>query len=204
MKRIPKPSPAMVVALAAVVIGLSGVAVATIPDSSGTIHSCAHKQSGAMRAVESPNDCRANERLVSWSQGGETGVRVVARMRSEHPVTVSGEEGAQIPLSGDTTWVQNAGEFQEVHQQVVQEGSTCVGQGVIRIANPLPNLPAGQSFDVIPNPDRTVQVVGTRHLGVPDEPVEHSLSIEVRKQSFCDPGESVTIESVDVVVVAFG
>ena len=204
MKRIPKPSPAMVVALVGVLIGLGGVAFATIPDSSGTIHGCAHKQSGALRAVESPGDCRANEQLISWNQGGALGLRVVARMKSEHPVTVSGDETVRVPLSGSTTWVQKAGEFQDVHQQVVQEASTCVGRGVIEITNPFLNFPRSDSFDVIPNPNRTIQFVGPRHLGVPDEPVEHSLSIEVRRQTFCNPGESVTIHSVDIVVVGFG
>lgn len=72
MKRIPTPSPAMVVALAGVAIGLGGVAFATIPDSSGTIHGC-YIKNGNLRIVESENDCRRNENTLAWNQQGRPG-----------------------------------------------------------------------------------------------------------------------------------
>lgn len=73
MKRIPRPSPAMVVALVGVVIGLGGVAFATIPDSSGTIHACIGKSNGNLRAVEATADCRTNETAIGWNQEGPPG-----------------------------------------------------------------------------------------------------------------------------------
>jgi hypothetical protein len=72
MRRIPKPSPAMVVALVGVVIGLGGVAFATIPDSSGTIHGCYGPQ-GNLRVVESAAGCRNSETSLSWNQQGPPG-----------------------------------------------------------------------------------------------------------------------------------
>lgn len=73
MKRIPTPSPAMAVALVGVVIGLGGVAFATIPDSTGTIHGCRATSSGNLRVVESANDCRSNEVPIQWNQQGPPG-----------------------------------------------------------------------------------------------------------------------------------
>jgi hypothetical protein len=73
MKRIPKPSPAMVVAVVGVVIGLGGVAFATIPDSTGTIHGCYGKSNGNLRVVESASDCRSNETALPWNQQGPPG-----------------------------------------------------------------------------------------------------------------------------------
>jgi hypothetical protein len=72
MRRIPKPSPAMVVALIGVVIGLGGVAFATIPDSSGTIHGCYGPQ-GNLRVVDSAAGCRNSETALSWNQQGPPG-----------------------------------------------------------------------------------------------------------------------------------
>jgi hypothetical protein len=72
MRGIPRPSPAMIVALVGIVIGLGGVAFATIPDSSGTIHGC-YNQSGNLRVVESANDCRKNETPLAWNQQGPPG-----------------------------------------------------------------------------------------------------------------------------------
>jgi hypothetical protein len=63
----------MVVALVGVVIGLGGVAFATIPDSSGTIHGCYQKTSGNLRVVESPSVCRSSEVAISWNQEGRPG-----------------------------------------------------------------------------------------------------------------------------------
>jgi hypothetical protein len=201
MNRIPRPSPAMIVALAGVIIGLGGVAFATIPDSTGTIHGCANKQSGNLRVVESASDCRPNEQTVSWNQGGAPG-RVVTRINSERPVTVHGNEAVQIPLSGNT-WRQEAGEFQEVREQVIQEASTCVGEGEIEISNPFLNFPRSTRFDVIPNANRTILFVSARQLAVPDEAVEHSLNINVQRKPFCDEGQSVTIHSVQLMVIGY-
>ena len=70
MKRIlrRRPSPATVIALTALVVALGGVAYATIPDSSGTIHGCFSKQNGNLRVIESSSECRTNEEALNWSQ----------------------------------------------------------------------------------------------------------------------------------------
>jgi hypothetical protein len=68
-----KPSPATAIAIAALVVALAGVAVAAIPDSEGVIHGCYQKRSGALRVVESADDCRATERPLTFNQQGPRG-----------------------------------------------------------------------------------------------------------------------------------
>jgi hypothetical protein len=52
-------------------VALGGVAFASIPDSSGTIHGCYKQNGGDLRVVESDADCRNNENALSWN--GEDG-----------------------------------------------------------------------------------------------------------------------------------
>jgi hypothetical protein len=75
MKRIARfrPSPSMVVALAALVLAAGGVAFATIPDSGGTIHGCYSKINGVLRVVDSASDCRTGETPIGWNQQGPKG-----------------------------------------------------------------------------------------------------------------------------------
>jgi hypothetical protein len=68
-----RPSPAMAVAIVALVIAAGGVAFATIPDSAGTIHGCYLGGSGNLRVVGSAADCRSNETPISWNQEGRPG-----------------------------------------------------------------------------------------------------------------------------------
>jgi hypothetical protein len=104
----------MVVALAAMVIAIGGVAFATIPDSSGTIHGCYQKGVGSLRVVESAADCRTNETAISWNQEGRPGPAVggvVTRIRGN--LTVSDDSTHEIQLS-DNSWNQGANQPQEI------------------------------------------------------------------------------------------
>ena len=47
-----RPSPALVVAIVALVVALAGVAYATIPDSGGVIHGCYLKAVGSLRVID--------------------------------------------------------------------------------------------------------------------------------------------------------
>jgi hypothetical protein len=86
----------MVVAVAGVVIGLGGVAFATIPDSNGTIHGCFNKQNGNLRVVETQNDCRRNENALDWSQGTSGGRVARAYARVLHDGTLDSERSANV------------------------------------------------------------------------------------------------------------
>jgi hypothetical protein len=109
-----RPTPAMGIALAALVVALGGVAFATIPDSNGTVHACYQKRSGDLRVVESSDECRpSRERAVDLSAGGAgAGSGIVARVRSTGPVPVNANI-VPIPLAGNT-WTQGAADTNEL------------------------------------------------------------------------------------------
>ena len=65
------PSPAMAVAVAALVAAGGGMAVAA-SSTNPVIHACANKKTGALRLA---SKCRKSERAVSWSKEGLQGSR---------------------------------------------------------------------------------------------------------------------------------
>jgi hypothetical protein len=68
--KIPRPTPAMVVALVALLIACSGAAFAAIPSSSGTITAC-YTATGSLRVIdpEAGQACRSAETQLSWKDG---------------------------------------------------------------------------------------------------------------------------------------
>jgi acyl-coenzyme A thioesterase PaaI-like protein len=106
-----KPSPALAVALAALLAASTGWAIAAT-SSSPVIRACANKKTGALRLA---GKCHRNERHVSWNQigpKGSTGARGAAGPRGLTGATgasggtgTQGKEGPQGPgaISFDTT-----------------------------------------------------------------------------------------------------
>jgi len=70
-----RPSPALVVAIAALVVALGGVAYATIPGSDGVIHGCYLKAVGSLRVIDpsTGQHCTAVETPIQWNQTGPQG-----------------------------------------------------------------------------------------------------------------------------------
>src|SRR3954451_3970427 len=75
MRRLRKPSPALVVSLIALVVALGGFAIAAVPDSRGRIAACYAKKGGTLRLLLKGSRWRGSERLVRWNQQGPTGAR---------------------------------------------------------------------------------------------------------------------------------
>jgi len=69
--KIPRPSPAMVVALVALLIACSGAAFAAIPSSSGTITACYDKGNGTLEVIDpaAGKACNSTETQLSWKDG---------------------------------------------------------------------------------------------------------------------------------------
>src|SRR2546421_10332411 len=65
------PSPAIALALVAVALSATGLAVAAIPDSKGVIHSC-YASDGTLRVV-SGKKCQPGEKKLSWNKQGKQG-----------------------------------------------------------------------------------------------------------------------------------
>ncbi|MEA2126658.1 MAG: hypothetical protein QOI80_3440 [Solirubrobacteraceae bacterium] len=75
--RLSRPSPSLVVALIALTVACSGVALAAIPSSSGVISACYSKVNGTLRVVdaEAGKKCGAGDGTLSWNQQGPKGDR---------------------------------------------------------------------------------------------------------------------------------
>src|SRR5215208_5451522 len=70
--KVPRPSPAMVVALLALVIAACGAAIADIPSRwDGVITACRDNRSGVLRVIdaEGGQTCTSKERELAWKDG---------------------------------------------------------------------------------------------------------------------------------------
>jgi len=92
-----RPSPGTAFGAVALMVVLGGVAFAAIPDSNGTIHACYSKSNGNLRAVESADRCRTNERAISWNQEGARGPPGGSSGRLIHQAEI-----AEVSTSGST------------------------------------------------------------------------------------------------------
>jgi hypothetical protein len=74
----------------AVAAGVSTVALASIPDSSGVIHGCRHKTLGVLRVIDSDagQHCLATEAELNWNQQGPPGPSGVGRQLVERSVSI--------------------------------------------------------------------------------------------------------------------
>lgn len=61
----------LVVSIGASAFGIA--ATVAIPTPTGLIHGCYATNNGALRVVESPSECKANELAIRWNQTGPTG-----------------------------------------------------------------------------------------------------------------------------------
>ncbi len=100
-------SPALAVAVAALVLALGGVAWATIPDSGGVIHGCYSKAIGRLRVIDPSTSahCTALESPIQWNQTGPQGPQgLKGDTGATGPQGLKGDTGATGPqgLKGDT------------------------------------------------------------------------------------------------------
>ena len=187
-----RPSPAMAVALAALVVALGGVAFATIPDSSGTFHGCVANGNGNLRVVEGAADCGRNERAISWNQqgpAGPPGQGVVARLRSGPVEFPTFEPPAEVPLSPNS-WQQGADEFQRLEIELtVPDQFGCTGR-----VNIVLDGQVLQAYDLF-------QLFGTERkvfyafpLFEPGSTKHHTLTMQLRPNGGCRRLESVKVD----------
>lgn len=96
-----RPTPAFGMALAALVVAMSGVAVAAIPSGNDQIKAC-YATSGTLlgiagskgdaRIVDEAESCRSNEKPLMWNQRGSQGIA--------GPHGLAGLQGIAGPLGG--------------------------------------------------------------------------------------------------------
>lgn len=91
------PKAVLRLALAAFLAG--GVAYATIPDESGTIHACYSRSGGTIRVIDNAvTNCKQGETALSWSKQGAPGPQGPAGPQGpQGPAGPAGPEGPQGP-----------------------------------------------------------------------------------------------------------
>ena len=82
MRRIThfRPSPAIVVAVIALLVALGGMAAASIPGKGGVITACYLKTGGSLRVLDTSRPgasgrCHQGERTLTWNQLGRQGIQ---------------------------------------------------------------------------------------------------------------------------------
>ena len=73
--RFRRPSPATVIAIAALVVATTGVAIGSFAPKNGKITACYSKRTGALRLVDAKKKCRKGEQRIAWNQKGRRGPR---------------------------------------------------------------------------------------------------------------------------------
>ncbi|MEA2469730.1 MAG: hypothetical protein QOE38_729 [Thermoleophilaceae bacterium] len=74
MPKFRRPSPALVVATAALVVALAGVTYGAIPGPDGTVHGCYDNSRGVLRVIDSTATCDPkSETALNFSQTGPSG-----------------------------------------------------------------------------------------------------------------------------------
>ena len=119
-------------AVAFAVLG-AGVATATIPDSSGTIHGCYKKTNGNLSIIDTGNGatCQASEAAVSWSQKGVQGLA--------GPQGVQGQQGPQGSAGPDGV---------DDYSIATAQATTSSGHASAVAGCPTGSIAVGGGFDV--------------------------------------------------------
>jgi hypothetical protein len=74
--RLRRRSAALLLTTCAVLAGAGGIAYASIPGPDGVISGCRHKQSGALRVIDSSESCNSSTEIaLSWNQTGPRGAQ---------------------------------------------------------------------------------------------------------------------------------
>ncbi len=77
-------------ACALVVLIVGGVSLAAIPDAGGVIHGCRNKQTGALKVIDSGDECPSGQVALNWNQQGQPGPKGDAGLAGRDGVGGSG------------------------------------------------------------------------------------------------------------------
>ena len=99
-----KPSPAMVVALLALVAAMGGLAIAANQSATTQkIRACYSKKTGDLRIVKGTQRCRRNEQALRWNKRGRRGVAGPAGTKGDQGEQgPKGDPGAPAGFGGET------------------------------------------------------------------------------------------------------
>ncbi len=147
-----------IVALAAaMVLGLAGIAWASIPDSSGVIHGCRKNSDGSVRVIDSDlgQTCASGWTALNWSQTGPQG--------ATGPAGVNGVSGLEIVTSG--VQVAGGGQLTDVTVQCPTGKVAIAGGFGMNDANTTVNASLPQQS--VNNPGWLIEVRNNNTFAVP-------------------------------------
>jgi hypothetical protein len=206
MRRYPLPSPALVVALVALVAAAGGFAMAAVPDSQGRIVACYATKGGGLRVLAKGTKCRRGEKLLRWSQTGPAGPAgqpgQPGATGGQGPTGSKGTDGtsgssAATMLTGNTSnVVANSGATHYLHPsgtsdvfgaptfaEMLSPERTIVARDLaVRLGNP---PEAGQTYVITFEVDAadtplTCSITGTAEVACGDS--SHSVSVPPRSR----------------------
>jgi hypothetical protein len=130
-----KRSVPLIVAAAALLVSIGGVAYATIPDGNGVISACYDNGSGDLRVIdaEAGDSCRADETPIEWTQkgGGGTTYNYRSQQSSTGMARAFCVKGEKVSGGGAFTTNNGAGLIQNYPisdaSGVIAWGTTAIG-----------------------------------------------------------------------------
>jgi len=100
------PRPGLILGVLALVIAISGFAIAANPTKDGTVTACVKGKDRSLHLASKDNKCSANQRKLKWSQRGPRGLRGPAganasvTSRQTAPGEVTTTSNADVVLGG--------------------------------------------------------------------------------------------------------
>lgn len=135
-----QPSPAMVVALIALLVAAGGAAVASIPGAHRVISACYQKKGGNLRVVDTSKrgfagKCRKSEKSLSWNEQGPRGLDGVAGSQGTQGVQgLKGDPGSAVAFAR----VAADGTLDTAHSKNISSASLSSGTGVYCVTPSVP------------------------------------------------------------------
>lgn len=104
MRSVPRPSPALVIAVVALAAAVGGYAVAAVPDRQGRITVCYAKKGGDLRVLAKGTRCARSEKRLRFNQTGPAGAP-----GSSASSMLTGNTGNIPGFPGETRWLHPSG-----------------------------------------------------------------------------------------------
>ncbi len=143
LRRLPKPSPAMAVALLALLVAASGVAVANIPSANGTVTVCYNNSTKALRVVDAEQGatCDAKKETKLGLASVDTSGKVEAAKKADTATDAGTLDGLDskdfLPASGSGGFLGSNlfgpaafpnGEFPQLREQAFSDETCTMGE----------------------------------------------------------------------------
>ena len=197
----------------ALVLGVSGFAMASIPGHGGIIHACYQRHGGGLRVIDRSKQgfagkCRKSEKSLSWNQKGPPGIpgpqgpagaSVIVRARNSTPLVVPGGTTGTYSLNGGS-WTQAATETDLFFGQVTVTMPASCGYGLVTVTVRLGAVGTNSQAQFFAGSGTSTQPFPLSYAFEPGAATARAVSLSV--QNGCGSGQDVTVDSAALDVAA--